>query len=83
MTTTTKSLIETAEIHIISGEGEIGTRKVYTGKRTERAIKARLTRERCHGDRWAWAQAYSHTNEHGAVGVDVLTGEAGVWHDAK
>lgn len=41
------------EISIVSGEGEIGTEEEYTGKRTPRAIKARLTRERCHGDRWA------------------------------
>jgi hypothetical protein len=40
-------------IEIVSGEGENGTREAYTGAKTVRAIKARLTRERCHGDRWA------------------------------
>lgn len=41
------------KLEILSGEGEQGTRVLYAGKRTVRAIKARLTRERCHGDRWA------------------------------
>lgn len=40
-------------INIVSGEGETGTVEAYTGKRTARAIKARLTKERCGGDRWA------------------------------
>ncbi len=40
-------------IYISSGEGELGMYEEYTGKRTVRAIKARLTRERCGGDRWA------------------------------
>jgi hypothetical protein len=41
------------EIEIISGEGEQGIVETYEGKRSERAIKMRLTKERCHGDRWA------------------------------
>lgn len=50
----TDRMIETAiEIKIISGEGENGTVENYTGKRTARAVKARLTKERCNGDRWA------------------------------
>jgi len=40
-------------LYIISGEGTYGHREEYTGKMTVRAIKSRLTRERCHGDRWA------------------------------
>ena len=40
-------------IYIVSGEGEIGSAEVYTGKLTVRALKSRLTRERCSGDRWA------------------------------
>ena len=40
-------------IQIVSGEGEQGTVEAYTGTVTVRAIKARLTRERCGGDRWA------------------------------
>jgi hypothetical protein len=63
------------EIRIISGEGEIGTVKRYYGKRSERAIKLRLSRERCNGDRWARAIQYSHENEHGKVGIDLETGE--------
>ena len=42
-----------ATIYIVSGEGEQGHREVYTGTVTPRAIRARLTRERCSGDRWA------------------------------
>ena len=39
-------------LKIVSGEGENGTAEEYTGAKTVRAIKSRLTRERC-GDRWA------------------------------
>lgn len=48
------------EIRIVSGEGAVGSSDVYTGKRTIRAIKSRLTRERCNGDRWARAEALVH-----------------------
>ncbi len=48
------------EIRIVSGEGTVGGSDVYTGKRTVRAIKSRLTRERCNGDRWARAEALVH-----------------------
>lgn len=68
-------LIETNEIRIISGEGERGTVEPYTGKRTMRAIKMRLTKERCGGERWAHASVYSHTNDYGDVFVDVESGE--------
>lgn len=44
------------EIEIVSGEGEQGTVEDYEGKRTIRAIKARLTKERCGGDRWAFVR---------------------------
>jgi hypothetical protein len=40
-------------IYLISGEGENGTKELYTGARTQRAMRARLTKERCGGDRWA------------------------------
>lgn len=46
-------LVAADSISIISGEGEVGTVEKYMGKRSVRAVKARLTRERCHGDRWA------------------------------
>ena len=41
------------QIKIVSGEGEHGTVEEYDGAKTVRAIKARLTHERCNGDRWA------------------------------
>lgn len=64
------------EIRLISGEGEMGTTvERYFGKCSERAIKLRLSRERCNGDRWARAIQYSHENEHGKVGIDLETGE--------
>ena len=47
-------LITTAKaLRIVSGGGEQGSSSPYTGKRTLRAVRSRLTRERCHGDRWA------------------------------
>lgn len=49
-----EALIATGKpLQVVSGEGETGSIEPYTGKRTVRAIKARLTRERCGGDRWA------------------------------
>ena len=41
-------------IQIVSGE-EVGPIHIepHTGRATARAIRARLTRERCNGDRWA------------------------------
>lgn len=68
-------LIKTNEIRIVSGEGEAGTSEIYNGKRTIRAIKMRLTRERCGGDRWANAKVFSHSNDFGDVFADVETGE--------
>ena len=49
------------KIRIVSGEGENGTIEIYTGKYTQRAIKVRLTKERCKGDRWARAEVYNHS----------------------
>lgn len=72
---TVTKLIETNEIRIVSGEGEVGTTEIYNGKRTLRAIKMRLTKERCGGDRWAKAKVFSHSNGYGDVYVDVETGE--------
>jgi len=74
MTTITK-LIEANEIRIVSGEGAVGASEIYSGKRTIRAIKMRLTKERCGGDRWANAKVLSHSNEFGNVFVDIETGE--------
>ena len=49
-------LASSITIRIVSGEGAVGTAEAYTGKRSVRALKARLTRERCNGDRWARAE---------------------------
>jgi hypothetical protein len=68
-------IIETNPIYIVSGEGETGAAVLYTGKRTMRAIKMRLNRERCNGDRWSKAKVYSHTSDLGDVFVDVETGD--------
>lgn len=56
-------------VRIVSGEGAVGGSEVYTGKRTIRALKSRLTRERCNGDRWARAEALVHaeTDDYPAV----------------
>jgi len=62
-----------AHIRIVSGEGEIGSAETYTGTLTPRAIKARLTRERCNGDRWARAEVYSHSTDLGHVYIDYDT----------
>ena len=50
-------LATSASIRIVSGEGTVGTAEAYTGKRTVHALKSRLTRECCNGDRWARAEA--------------------------
>ncbi len=48
--------IETDDIIIISGEGiGPGTIERYHGARTKKAIRNKLSREREHGTRWAWA----------------------------
>lgn len=79
MSNSIQSLIDNSSnpIYIVSGEGEQGSRELYTGKRTMRAIKSRLTKERCHGDRWARAEVYSHTTDRDGIDVfvDAMTGE--------
>ena len=65
----------TKEILIISGEGDFGDCEIYTGKRSERVLKSRLTRERCNGDRWASALLYAHETDTGHVGIDFENGE--------
>ncbi len=62
---------------IISGEGTgPGAIEPHTGVPTMRAIRARLTRERCGGDRWAHAIAYVAEGE----GVNVETDNPAYWH---
>lgn len=51
------------KIIIISGEGEVGTIEAYTGRDTPRAIRSRLTREQCGGDRWARAYRLDHVTD--------------------
>lgn len=76
MTTVTERIEKGNAITIVSGEGEIGTLEAYKGKRTIRAIKMRLTKERCHGDRWAWAMVFSHHSTSGvSVSADIESGE--------
>ena len=48
--------LEPHDIYVISGEGEQGKRERYLGKQTCCALRARLTRECCGGDRWAVAE---------------------------
>jgi len=72
---TIDKLIETNEIRIVSGEGEVGTSEIYNGKRTIRAIKMRLSKERCGGDRWAIAKVLYRTGEGVEVCVNIETGE--------
>ncbi|WP_419585782.1 hypothetical protein [Thiolapillus sp.] len=66
---------ELDRVVIISGEGEVGIIEPHTGRPTKRAVRARLTRERCCGDRWAKAIAYVD----GTEGFDVETGEPADW----
>ena len=63
-------------IVIFSGEGERGTVELYTGVRSIRAIKSRLTRERCGGDRWARAFIFAGLDlAGGQIFEDLETGE--------
>lgn len=68
-------LENTKKILILSGEGTQGAFEEYQGTRTERALKSKLTKEKCNGDRWARAFIYSHTNDLGDVYTDFETGE--------
>jgi len=45
---------------IKSGTGDEGKAVIYTGKLNMRSIRARLTRERCNGERWAYACIYGN-----------------------
>jgi len=60
----------TSTYYILSGEGEIGTWECVTTSN----IKSRLTRERCHGDRWAHAVAHDEIQQYddGCYGPDEL-----------
>ncbi len=45
---------------IWSGEGELGTKEIKTA--TDQGIKRILTKERCHGDRWAYAAELTNSD---------------------
>jgi len=64
-------------VSIISGEGERGVVEPHTGSPTRRAIRARLSREQCGGDRWAYAMVYDPA--HGE-GINVETGDDITWY---
>lgn len=65
MSTTQQLLDTTKAVRIVSGEGDCGTVEQYTGARTIRAIRARLTREQCGGQRFARAEYVSWTDADG------------------
>lgn len=72
-------MADLTRVIIISGEGtEPGAIEPHTGAPTRRAIRARLTRERCGGDRWAHAIAYVAEGE----GVNLETDNPAYWHAA-
>lgn len=71
---TINDLIKENRIIIVSGEGISGSYTEYKGKRTMRAINTYLKKERCNGDRWAYAKVYSHNNGE-PIFVDVHSGE--------
>lgn len=59
----------TSNIRITSGEGTgSGTTVFANGIRTLRGLKSRLRRERCGGDRWAYA-TIDYNNER--IRIDV------------
>lgn len=48
---------------LVSGEGHgEGTVEIYDGNHSQRAIKARLRKERCNGDRWAKVYRFLHAH---------------------
>jgi hypothetical protein len=51
-----KTKVITGTIYIKSGEGERGKQELFTGRQTLTAIRRRLNKERCGGDRWASAE---------------------------
>ena len=71
------NLIAINEITIVSGERKKqGTVEVYNGRRSLRAIKMRLTEERCGGKRWAYARVFYQIDRCGIeVFLDVVNGK--------
>ena len=65
--------ISTGRVLIMSGEGEVGRTVEYHGTRTTRAIRARVARERCGGDRWCYVYVRMHDDVYAML--DVYTGD--------
>ena len=65
-------------VSIISGEGKRWVIEPHTGRPTRRAILARLTLERCGGDRWARAVVYDPTTADCCI--DIETDRYVLWH---
>lgn len=61
-------------IIIISGEGETGNIEAYHGTDSPRAIKMRLAKERCNGDRWARAYRLAQVG-------DAMSDDIGVYSE--
>jgi hypothetical protein len=75
---------------IVSGEGEQGTVEAYTGPMTAQAIRARLTKERAGGGRWARVDTDDGMAVMGAVGNDSPTNDyiiksipSDLWREVK
>lgn len=45
--------LENGDMLIYSGEGDSGTFERYFGVRSAKAVRSKLSRERCSGSRWA------------------------------
>jgi len=60
---------------IRSGEGETYADEEYTGARTLRAVRSRLTRERRSGDRHAQALVHMHNTPHGEGAYLAIDGD--------
>ena len=51
-----KAISQAAVIEIVSGEGEMGTVEIFTGKKTALAISRRIKKEKCGGQRFCYAR---------------------------
>lgn len=71
-------MMKEGTIFIISGEGERGTSEVYKGKGTTRALRMRIKKEECGGDRFCKVKRYEHTNDYGDQ-YTVFNPETGEW----
>ena len=65
-----------AFIKIVAGEGEVGTVKDYTGRRSLASVLKQLKAERCNGDRWAHAYICEWVSTNDSCWIDIETGES-------